>query len=123
MISCVGGLHQPFYPKFKNANEFKGPTVHTALWNHTISFDGKRVGIIGSGASAIQSLPEIIKNTNSKSVVQFQRTAPFIIPRLDITYPKIFNISMGLVIIKLIIIFVNSEIFDIFYNAFFNNDF
>ena len=97
LISCVGGLHQPSYPKFKNAKSFKGVTFHTAFWDHNVNLEGKRIGIIGSGSSAVQVLPELIKDSKCENIVQFQRTPPYVIPRLGVTYPKIFNKLMELV--------------------------
>lgn len=46
LISCVGGLHKPFYPKFENDESFTGSKFHTANWNHSVKLKGKRVAVI-----------------------------------------------------------------------------
>src|SRR5690606_15153316 len=59
LISGVGQLNRPAYPKIEGLNDFKGVAFHSARWNHDVDLAGKRVGVIGNGASAIQFVPEI----------------------------------------------------------------
>ncbi|MBD3647374.1 MAG: NAD(P)/FAD-dependent oxidoreductase, partial [Pseudomonadales bacterium] len=79
VISAVGQLNRPRYPDIKGVDTFKGPAFHSARWEHDHDLKGKRIGVIGTGASAFQFVPEIAKE--AKEVVVFQRTPPWIAPR------------------------------------------
>ena len=71
----IGGLHRPNWIPIPNAEKFKGVRVHTADWPEKVDLKGKKVALIGSGASAIQVLPELFKEKNNcAKVIQFQRT-------------------------------------------------
>ncbi len=76
VISCSGPLNEPIIPTFKNDTLFKGERFHSLHWNHNYDLKGKRVAVIGTGASAIQFIPKIAKMT--KQLTVFQRTAPWI---------------------------------------------
>lgn len=80
LISCVGGLHRPNWIEIKGSDTFKGKRVHTAEWPEKVDFSGKRIGLIGTGASAVQVLPELIKS-DCKGVVHFQRTPVYCMMR------------------------------------------
>jgi len=61
----------------KNTEQYKGKRIHTTEWPHDLTLDslaGKKVGLIGAGASAVQVLPELIQRSKCAKVVQFQRT-------------------------------------------------
>lgn len=78
-IMATGCLSTPNKPKFKGIDDFKGPWYHTGQWPHEgVDFTGKRVGIIGTGSSAIQSIPVIAEQ--AKQLFVFQRTANYTIP-------------------------------------------
>ena len=78
-IMATGCLSTPNKPKFKGIDDFKGPWYHTGQWPHEgVDFTGKRVGIIGTGSSAIQSIPVIAEQAEQLFV--FQRTANYTIP-------------------------------------------
>lgn len=81
VISAVGGLVNPRWPAFKNINAFQGNIFHTARWNHEVDLTGKRVAVIGTGASAIQVVPSIQKKVAQLTL--FQRTAPWVLPKPD----------------------------------------
>ncbi len=81
LVSAVGQLSRPAWPKIAGRETFQGASFHSAEWNHSIDLTGKRVAVIGTGASAIQFVPEI--QPQVASLVLFQRTPPYIIPRLD----------------------------------------
>ena len=85
IIFSTGPLTQPLIPDIKGLNEFKGEVFHSAKWNHNYDLNGKRVAVIGTGASAVQFIPEIQKQV--KSLTIFQRTAPWILPRSDRKIP------------------------------------
>lgn len=79
VISSVGQLNQPSIPTIAGLNDFHGRTVHTAQWDHSIDVRGRRVAIVGTGASGIQVGPAIAPSVARLTV--FQRSAPWILPR------------------------------------------
>lgn len=86
VISCVGYLHEPVLPKLPGLETFKGDVFHSSNWNHDVDLTGKRVAVIGTGASAIQFIPEI--QPQVKKLVAFQRTPQWILPKPDININK-----------------------------------
>lgn len=81
VISAVGQLNQPKLPDIDGIGTFKGPAFHSARWDHSADLDGKRVGVIGTGCSAIQFVPEIAPKVSHLTV--FQRTAGWLAPTPD----------------------------------------
>ncbi len=78
-IMATGCLSSARVPDFKGLDSFKGEWYHTGYWPHEgVDFTGKRVGVIGTGSSAIQSIPHIA--AQAKHLTVFQRTANFSIP-------------------------------------------
>ncbi len=78
-----GPLSNASYPSdISGIDKFQGQMCHTAKWDETIDFKNKRVAVIGTGASAIQVIPEIQKMDVSRLLI-FQRTAPWVMPRFD----------------------------------------
>jgi len=59
VISAVGQLNRPLLPDIKGRDSFAGPSFHSARWDHSIDLRDKRVAVIGTGASAVQFIPEI----------------------------------------------------------------
>jgi cation diffusion facilitator CzcD-associated flavoprotein CzcO len=84
LVAACGQLSVPRVPEFAGLDEFRGARWHSARWDHDFDPAGKRVGVIGSGASAIQILPELAGVADRLHV--FQRTPPWIIPRKDRPY-------------------------------------
>jgi cation diffusion facilitator CzcD-associated flavoprotein CzcO len=82
LVSAIGGLSRPALPKVPGLGTFKGPMFHSADWNHDIDLAGKRVAVIGTGASAIQFVPQIAPKVGK--LVLLQRTPPWIIPKADV---------------------------------------
>ena len=78
MISAVGQLNQPSLPDIKGRDSFAGPSFHSARWRHDVDLTGKRVIVIGTGASAFQFVPEIAPKVGDLTV--FQRTPPWLGP-------------------------------------------
>jgi len=78
VINCTGILHHPVLPKIKGLDSFKGDAFHTAQWRSDLSLKGKNVGVIGTGSTATQLIPEVAKEANKLSV--FQRTAQWVAP-------------------------------------------
>ena len=85
LISGAGALHIPSLPDIPGLDDFAGPVFHTARWDHDVDLTGKRVAVIGTGASAIQVVPELVKI--SEQVQLYQRTAAWIKPRINFAFP------------------------------------
>jgi cation diffusion facilitator CzcD-associated flavoprotein CzcO len=86
VVSAVGGLVDPAYPDLKGLASFRGELFHTARWNHEVDLAGKRVGVIGTGASAVQVVPSIAQQVARLDV--FQRTPAWVVPKLDRRYSE-----------------------------------
>ncbi|WIM89598.1 NAD(P)/FAD-dependent oxidoreductase [Candidatus Mycobacterium wuenschmannii] len=84
LIPAVGQLSRPALPSIPGLESFAGPSFHSAEWRHDIDLTGKRVAVLGTGASAIQFVPRIRRV--AKHVVVFQRSAPYVVPKLDRAY-------------------------------------
>jgi cation diffusion facilitator CzcD-associated flavoprotein CzcO len=80
VVSGLGGLHLPNHAAITGREAFRGPMFHTAEWNHNVPLAGRRVAIIGTGASAAQVLPSIAEQVGEVTV--FQRSAAWVFPRL-----------------------------------------
>lgn len=78
VISAVGQLNRPRLPDIKGRETFAGPSFHSARWNYDIDLKGRRVAVIGTGASAFQFVPEIAPKVRDLFV--FQRTPPWLAP-------------------------------------------
>lgn len=78
LVSAVGQLNEPRYPDIKGRESFAGPAFHSARWDHGVDLAGKRVAVIGTGASAFQFVPEIAPQVAHMDV--FQRTPPWLGP-------------------------------------------
>jgi cyclohexanone monooxygenase len=87
VISCVGYLHEPILPSLPGLDGFEGEVFHSSRWDHNLDLTGKRVAVIGTGASAIQFIPEI--QSKVKELIAFQRTPQWILPKPDIKINKL----------------------------------
>lgn len=81
LVSAMGALSRPAYPQLPGLERFKGVAFHSAEWNHAIDLAGKRVAVIGTGASAIQFVPRIAPEVARLTV--FQRTPAWVLPKPD----------------------------------------
>ena len=81
VISATGQLNIPAYPKIPGLDSFKGLSAHTAKWDKNTDLQGKRVGVVGTGASGMQLIPAIADEAKTLSI--FQRTAQWAIPSPD----------------------------------------
>jgi cation diffusion facilitator CzcD-associated flavoprotein CzcO len=84
LVAACGQLTQPSVPTIPGLQDFAGPVVHTARWDGSLEFEGRRVAVLGTGASAIQAVPELAKVAASLDI--FQRDAPWILPKPDRAY-------------------------------------
>jgi cation diffusion facilitator CzcD-associated flavoprotein CzcO len=81
LISGVGALHVPRFAELPGIERFAGPSFHSATWAQDVKLDGKSIAVIGTGASAIQFVPQIAPL--AAKLYLFQRTPAWILPRLD----------------------------------------
>jgi cation diffusion facilitator CzcD-associated flavoprotein CzcO len=87
VVSAVGALSNPAYPQIPGLERFRGKQMHSAEWDHGYDFTGKRVGVIGTGASAIQIVPQL-QQTAGRLVV-FQRTPPWVLHKGDRAFSSV----------------------------------
>jgi cation diffusion facilitator CzcD-associated flavoprotein CzcO len=87
LIGGFGGLNRPAYPEIDGLAEYAGPLFHSAQWDHDVPLAGRRIGVIGTGASAIQLIPAIAREAGE--VVVFQRTPPWVLPKADRSISRI----------------------------------
>lgn len=86
VVAGIGALHIPSIPALPGIETFQGETFHSAGWNHDYDLTGKRVAVVGTGASAIQFVPRIARDTEKLTI--FQRTPPWIMPKPDHAMPN-----------------------------------
>lgn len=91
VVSAAGALSDPKNPDIEGFDSFEGEVFHSARWNHDYDLTGKRVAIIGTGASSIQIVPEIAPVVGHLDV--YQRTAPWVIPRNDRDYTRLEKLA------------------------------
>ncbi|MFV0434009.1 MAG: flavin-containing monooxygenase [Leucobacter sp.] len=84
LVSAIGSLNQPLIPKLEGFDDYRGEIVHTAEWHDGISMSGKRVAVIGAGASAIQVVPAAVDE--AEAVFVSVRTAPHVMPKPEEFY-------------------------------------
>lgn len=81
LVLGTGGLSNLKLPEWPGLADFEGPVWHSAAWRHDVPLNRKRIAVVGTGASAIQFVPEIAPKAASLAV--FQRTPPWVVPKLD----------------------------------------
>jgi cation diffusion facilitator CzcD-associated flavoprotein CzcO len=81
VVNAAGALSQPKFPDIEGVEDFEGITMHTSRWDHAVDLRGKRVGIVGTGASAVQVIPAIAPEVAQLTV--FQRTPVWCLPKPD----------------------------------------
>ncbi|WP_182898894.1 NAD(P)/FAD-dependent oxidoreductase [Microbispora sp. H10830] len=82
VVSGVGALHVPSLPEIPGRERFTGAAFHSARWDHSADLNGRRVAVVGTGASAVQFVPVVAEQASRLTV--FQRTPPWIQPRPDL---------------------------------------
>jgi cation diffusion facilitator CzcD-associated flavoprotein CzcO len=85
LVAAAGPLSQPHLPDLPGLAEFAGPVLHTGAWDPSIDLTGQRVAVVGTGASAIQLVPQLAGRAAQVTVLQ--RTPPWIMPRRDRPIP------------------------------------
>ncbi|WP_342800335.1 NAD(P)/FAD-dependent oxidoreductase [Nocardia sp. No.11] len=84
LVPAVGQLSRPAWPTIPGIDDFQGESFHSAEWNHDVELAGKRVAVIGTGASAIQFVPAI--QPKVRQLTLFQRSAAWVLPKPDVEY-------------------------------------
>jgi cation diffusion facilitator CzcD-associated flavoprotein CzcO len=92
LILATGQLDQPALPPIEGADEFAGHSFHSAEWDHDYPLAGKRVAVVGTGASAVQFVPEIAPLVGRLEI--FQRTGNWFLPRRNRPYPAIWRAAI-----------------------------
>lgn len=85
IVSAIGALHIPSIPALEGIEKFGGRAFHSAQWDHSVDLTGKRVAVIGTGASAIQFVPEIAEQ--AAAIDLYQRTPAWVFPRRNMAIP------------------------------------
>jgi cation diffusion facilitator CzcD-associated flavoprotein CzcO len=85
VVLATGQLHEPSYPRIDGLATFRGRAFHSARWDHDYDLTGKRVAVVGTGASAVQFVPEVAERAAHTTV--FQRTGNWFLPRANRPYP------------------------------------
>ncbi|WP_139007046.1 flavin-containing monooxygenase [Arthrobacter crystallopoietes] len=86
LVTGTGHLADEAFPAVEGLEDFPGAKFHSARWDHSVPLEGKRIGVVGTGASAIQIVPELAKIASE--LVVFQRTPAYIIPRAERAYTE-----------------------------------
>lgn len=86
LVSGMGALHVPHYPEIPGIERFSGPAFHSATWRSDVDLSGKTVAVVGTGASAIQFVPQITPRVGK--LYLFQRTPAWIVPRRDFGFSE-----------------------------------
>jgi cation diffusion facilitator CzcD-associated flavoprotein CzcO len=84
VIAATGVLHVPKYPDIEGLDAFEGDVFHSARWDHDVSLDGRRIGIIGTGSTAVQIVSAIVERVSKLCL--FQRTAQCVTPQDNPAY-------------------------------------
>src|SRR5699024_10062465 len=85
-VPAPGQLSRPAYPRIPGTETFRGPSFHSAQWRHDVPLRGRRVAVIGTGASAVQFVPHVQADATRLTV--FQRSPPYILPKRDHSYDR-----------------------------------
>lgn len=86
LVTAMGQLSRPAIPDLPGRETFAGPSFHSAEWDHSVDLRGKRIAVLGTGASAIQFVPGI--QPDAGHVTVFQRSAPYVAPKPDREYTR-----------------------------------
>ena len=85
VIAATGVLHHPRYPDIDGLDRFHGALFHSARWDHSVPLEGKRIGVVGTGSTAVQITGR--PRRRGRGLPPFQRTAPWIMPAPNAPIP------------------------------------
>jgi cation diffusion facilitator CzcD-associated flavoprotein CzcO len=121
VIAATGVLHHPKYPEIDGLDTFTGAMFHSSRWDHGVALDGARVGIIGTGSTAVQIVSAIVDRVEKLSL--FQRTAQWVMPQENPAYSEEERSAFREHPDKLVGLHQNlSDMFDVFANAVVDSD-
>jgi cation diffusion facilitator CzcD-associated flavoprotein CzcO len=86
LITATGFLSQPHTPDIPGITGFTGKVIHTTAWDDDYDLDNRRIGIIGTGATAVQLIPELAKKAAELTV--YQRTPIWVVPKIDVRFSE-----------------------------------
>ena len=89
LVTAVGQLSQPVLPRIPGVDTFEGTAFHSARWDHDVDLRGKKVAVVGTGASAIQFIPHVAEQASE--LVVFQRTPSYILPKPDQRFGPVYR--------------------------------
>ena len=92
IVLATGQLNQPSIPPIDGIETFAGESFHSARWNHDYALTGKRVAVVGTGASAVQLVPEVAERASRLTV--FQRSGNWLLPRVNRAYPQLVRAAI-----------------------------
>ncbi|WP_377319998.1 flavin-containing monooxygenase [Pimelobacter simplex] len=92
VVSATGVLTQPKLPEIDGLADFAGTVMHTARWDHSVDLTGRRVAVIGTGASAVQAIPHVARQAAHLTV--FQRTPIWCLPKPDSPLPGLARTAL-----------------------------
>lgn len=92
LVAGAGPWNEPMMPDIPGLEEFEGPVFHSSQWDHSVDLTGLRVAVVGSGASAVQFVPEIVPHVSRLHL--FQRTAQWVLPKPDYPIPAMVRRGM-----------------------------
>jgi cation diffusion facilitator CzcD-associated flavoprotein CzcO len=84
VVAATGVLHHPRYPDIDGLDDFAGPCFHSARWEHSVHLDGARLGLVGTGSSAVQIIGAVVDQVAELHL--FQRTAQWVMPMPNRTF-------------------------------------
>ena len=112
VVNAIGALRDPRIPELPGLGGFEGPTMHSAHWDSSVELAGKRIGVVGTGASSIQVVPSICEAAAEVHV--FQRTPAWVVPRGDRAYAEatkwLFRTVPGLMALYRLAIYLEHEL-------------
>jgi cation diffusion facilitator CzcD-associated flavoprotein CzcO len=85
LITATGFLSQPHTPEIPGIHDFDGTVLHTSAWNDDFDPSGRRIAVIGTGATSVQLVPQLARTAADLTV--YQRTAIWVVPKVDIRFP------------------------------------
>ena len=94
LVPAVGQLSRPVLPPIPGVDDFAGDSFHSAQWDHDVDLHGKRVVVVGAGASAIQFVPHVAAEASDVTI--FQRTPNYILPKPDGPFPRWYRPAIRL---------------------------
>lgn len=92
LVPAIGGLERPKLPDIEGITDFGGSLVHTAMWDHDLDLAGKRVAVIGTGATSLQLVPELADVVGHLDV--YQRTPIWVAPKVDFAFGPLHRFAL-----------------------------